>query len=50
MDKSTGSPPDLFDPNGQNWGFPTYNWDAMAEEDFKWCGGQRVLGRPWPLE
>jgi len=50
MDKSTGSPPDLFDPNGQNWGFPTYNWDAMAEEDFKWCEGQRVLGRPWPLD
>jgi 4-alpha-glucanotransferase len=36
MDKSTGSPPDFFDPNGQNWGFPTYNWEAMAEEDYVW--------------
>lgn len=36
MDKSTGSPPDFFDPNGQNWGFPTYNWEAMAEEGYVW--------------
>jgi len=36
MDKSTGSPPDFFDPNGQNWGFPTYNWEAMAEEGYAW--------------
>lgn len=36
MDKSTGSPPDFFDPNGQNWGFPTYNWEAMAEEGYQW--------------
>eukprot|EP00878_Enallax_costatus_P044169 GHUV01052473.1.p1 GENE.GHUV01052473.1~~GHUV01052473.1.p1 ORF type:complete len:139 (-),score=14.52 GHUV01052473.1:50-466(-) len=36
MDKSTGSPPDFFDPNGQNWGFPTYNWEAMAEDDYLW--------------
>jgi hypothetical protein len=36
MDKSTGSPPDFFDPNGQNWGFPTYNWEAMADEGYAW--------------
>eukprot|EP00878_Enallax_costatus_P005731 GHUV01006009.1.p1 GENE.GHUV01006009.1~~GHUV01006009.1.p1 ORF type:complete len:779 (+),score=167.27 GHUV01006009.1:209-2338(+) len=42
MDKSTGSPPDFFDPNGQNWGFPTYNWEAMAEDDYLWW--RRRLG------
>jgi 4-alpha-glucanotransferase len=41
MDKSTGSPPDFFDPNGQNWGFPTYNWEAMAEEGYAWCAAFR---------
>lgn len=36
MDKSTGAPPDYFDPNGQNWGFPTYNWEAMSRDDYAW--------------
>lgn len=36
MDKSTGAPPDYFDPNGQNWGFPTYDWDAMANDGYLW--------------
>ncbi|GFR48695.1 hypothetical protein Agub_g10651, partial [Astrephomene gubernaculifera] len=36
MDKSTGAPPDAFSPTGQNWGFPTYDWAAMAAEDYRW--------------
>eukprot|EP00898_Chlorokybus_atmophyticus_P004883 jgi/Chlat1/5396/Chrsp35S05221 len=36
MHMSTGAPPDYFDPNGQNWGFPTYNWEEMAKDNYAW--------------
>ena len=36
LDEQTGAPPDPFSADGQNWGFPTYNWEAMAEEDYRW--------------
>ncbi len=32
----TGAPPDDFSQIGQNWGFPTYNWDEMAKDNYKW--------------
>lgn len=31
-----GAPPDDFSVNGQNWGFPTYNWDLMEADGYKW--------------
>lgn len=36
LDSSAGAPPDFFSEDGQNWGFPTYNWDAMAVDDYAW--------------
>lgn len=31
-----GAPPDDFAVTGQNWGFPTYNWQRMREDGFAW--------------
>ena len=36
LDGQAGAPPDDFSANGQNWGFPTYNWDVMEEDGYQW--------------
>ena len=36
LDCQAGAPPDAFATEGQNWGFPTYNWNAMANDNYQW--------------
>ena len=36
LNGQAGAPPDDFSADGQNWGFPTYNWDEMLADDCRW--------------
>ncbi|MEM6262350.1 MAG: 4-alpha-glucanotransferase [Bacteroidota bacterium] len=36
MQSQAGAPPDAFAVVGQNWKFPTYNWQEMAKDGFQW--------------
>ena len=36
MNCQAGAPPDDFSADGQNWGFPTYNWEVMAQDGYAW--------------
>ena len=36
MNSQAGAPPDDFSTNGQNWGFPTYNWTRMEQDGYQW--------------
>ena len=36
LNSQAGAPPDDFAESGQNWGFPTYNWEEMAKDGYKW--------------
>lgn len=38
---SAGAPPDMYNPEGQYWGFPLFNWEMMKDTHYFWWD-QRV--------
>ena len=36
LELSAGAPPDMYSPEGQNWGFPVYNWEEQAADNYDW--------------
>ena len=36
LNGQAGAPPDAFSAKGQNWGMPTYNWQAMEQDGYRW--------------
>src|SRR3990167_4237600 len=36
LDQVAGAPPDKYNQNGQKWGFPIYDFEAMRSDGFSW--------------
>jgi 4-alpha-glucanotransferase len=36
LNMQAGAPPDYYSTKGQNWSFPTYNWEMMAADGYQW--------------
>ncbi len=36
LEFAAGAPPDMYAQEGQKWGFPLYQWEALAAQGYRW--------------
>lgn len=36
LEFAAGAPPDMYEASGQRWGMPTYNWENIAKDNFRY--------------
>ena len=36
LNLSAGAPPDYLNPDGQNWGFPVFDWHSLKQDNYRW--------------
>ncbi len=50
LNRTAGAPPDQYSVEGQNWGFPLFDWEAMRKEDYRfWCQRLHTAGHLYHL-
>ncbi len=47
VDYRAGAPPDYYNPDGQDWGFPLYRWEAHVAQGFAWWKNRLAALEPF---
>ncbi len=43
LEFAAGAPPDMYSEDGQHWGFPTYRWAVIRDDDYSWWRSRLLI-------